>query len=145
MPTPFIDPSATSLRDAAFWLYVRQTLYNSTISQEPLDIDFSLELLPTPDSLMDTHPLAWLRIETAWANQILWNTACVANFCFSRPKLTDDAVTRAAGWQELWDRNEAWQKSRPKEFDPIGRGPAQDEHVFEDVWFTADWHGEYLC
>lgn len=142
MSIPFIDPSATTLRDAAFWIYVRQTLYNSTISQEPLDIDFSLELLPTPDLLMDSHSLAWLRSETAWANQVLWITANVANFCFSGSSMNNDAVTRAAAWQELWDRNQAWQKSRPKEFDPIGRGPAQDEHVFEDVWFTADWHGE---
>lgn len=101
---PFVDPSATSLRDAAFWLYVRQALYNSTISQEPLDIDFSLELMPTPDLLVDTHPLAWLRSETAWANQLLWLTAYVANFCFSGPKVTDDATTRAAAWQELWDK-----------------------------------------
>ncbi|KAF3032136.1 hypothetical protein E8E12_003617 [Didymella heteroderae] len=142
MPTSFIDPSATSLRDATFWIYVRQSLYNSTISQEPLDIDFSLELLPMSNSLMDTHPLAWLCRETAWANQMLWITACVANFCFSGPKITDNAVTRAAAWQDMWDRNQAWQKSRPKEFDPIGRGPAQDEHVFENVWFTADWHAE---
>ena len=102
----------------------------------------SLKRLPTPDSLIDTHPLAWLRSETAWANQILWITACVANFCFSGPKMTDDETTRAAAWQELWDKNQTWQKNRPKQFDPIGRGPAQDEHAFEDVWFTADWHGE---
>ncbi|KAJ4338886.1 hypothetical protein N0V87_003571 [Didymella glomerata] len=140
MTLPFIDPSATSLRDAAFWIYVRQILYNSTISQEPLDIDFSLELMPTPELLVDKHPLAWLRSETAWANQCLWLTACVANFCFSGPKTTEDASTRAAAWQELWDRNQAWQKKRPKEFDAIGRGPARDGHVFEDVWFTADWH-----
>ena len=51
MPERTIDPSATSLRDAAFWIYVRQSLYNATISQEPLDIDFSLELSPTVDNL----------------------------------------------------------------------------------------------
>lgn len=141
MPTPFIDPSATSLRDAAFWIYVRQCLYNSTISQEPLDIDFSLQLLPTPDALMDPHPLAWLRSETAWANQMLWITACVANFCFSGPKMTDDTVMRTAVWQELWDKNQTWQNSRPKDFDAIGFGPTRD-NLFQDIWFTADWHGE---
>lgn len=143
MSTPFIDPSATSLRDAAFWVYVRQSLYNSTISQEPLDINFSLQLLPIPDLLLDRHPLAWLCNETAWANELLWNTACAANFCFSGPNRTDDAITRATTWQELWDKNQSWQKSRPKAFDAIGRGPSQDEHVFEEIWFTADWHGEF--
>lgn len=143
MPTPFVDPSASLLRDAAFWIYVRQCLYNSTISQEPLDIDFSLQLLPTQDSLMRQHPLAWLRTETAWANHILWITARVANFCFSGVKTTDDAVTRAAAWQELWDGNQSWQSSRPKEFDAIGYGLTEDELVFPEIWFTADWHGEF--
>ncbi|UPX09939.1 uncharacterized protein EKO05_0000616 [Ascochyta rabiei] len=56
-----VDPSATTLRDAAFWVYVRQCLYNATISQEPLDIDFSIQIHPTADSIQDSHPLAWLR------------------------------------------------------------------------------------
>ncbi|CAG5187441.1 uncharacterized protein ALTATR162_LOCUS11719 [Alternaria atra] len=80
--TRFVDPSVPTFREAAFWVYVRQCLYNATISQQPLDIDFSLQLYPTPDSMQDLHPLAWLRLETAWSNQLLWNTAFVANFCF---------------------------------------------------------------
>ncbi|KAF2625063.1 hypothetical protein BU25DRAFT_441545 [Macroventuria anomochaeta] len=143
MSAPFADPSATSLRDAAFWLYVRQSLYNATINQESLDIDFSLQLSPTPDCMRDTHSLAWLRIETAWANQMLWITACVANFCFSGFKAQypqSETVRKEAQWQELWDRNQAWRNSRPHVFDPIGSGPADDGHVFPDIWFTADWH-----
>lgn len=145
MTTPFIDPSATTLADAGFWIYVRQALYNSTISQEPLDLDLSLQLLPTPGSLQDSHPLAWLRVKTAWANHILWNTALVADFCFSESKLpalySETArATRLQTWQELWDRNEAWRQNRPHEFDAIGEGPSNDSHVFRDIWFTADWH-----
>ena len=147
MSAPFVDPSATSLRDAAFWIYVRQSLYNATINQEPLDIDFSLQLCPTPECMNDSHSLAWLRVETSWANQMLWITACVANFCFSGPKAQcpqSETTSRETRWQELWDMNQAWQNSRPRKFDAIGCGPASNGHVFQDIWFTADWHGELL-
>ena len=142
----FVDPSASSLRDAAFWIYVRQSLYNATISQEPLDLDLTLTLHPTPDHMTDSHPLAWLRIETAWANQVLWITARVANFCFSGSKVpaTWRDVGRLQQWHDLWDANEKWRRERPSGFDAIGEGECADDHVFPDVWFTADWHGE-LC
>ena len=141
--TPFIHPAASTLRDAAFWVYVRQCLYNATISQKPLDLDFSLQLQPTPEEMQyDSHPLAWLSLETAWANQILWNTASVANFCFSDTKTPNELLPRAQQWQALWDKNQSWVTSRPSVFDPIGSGPAEDGHVFPDIWFTADWHGK---
>lgn len=142
MPTPIIDPTATTLGGAAFWIYVRQTLYNATISQEPLDLDFSIQLSPTADMIDDMHPLGWLRRETAWANQMLWTTACIANFCFSRPRREDDAASRASAWAELWARTQDWMSKRPKEFDPIGNGPPEKGAVFGYIWFTADWHGK---
>lgn len=142
MPERTIDPSATSLRDAAFWIYVRQSLYNATISQEPLDIDFSLQLSPTVDKISeDQHPLDWLRRASAWANHVLWTTATIANFCFSGPRRENNSTTRAQAWQELWDRNQDWVVRRPPDFDPIGRGPPADGEPFGCIWFTADWHG----
>lgn len=142
MSSRVIDPSATSLGDAAFWIYVRQSLYNATIGQEPLDLDFSIELSPTVDQLQNTHTLDWLRIQTAWANQILWTTACIANFCFSRPRRDDDVASRAAVWEGLWTRTQDWLRKRPKQFNPIGSGPPTGDAVFGEIFFTADWHGE---
>lgn len=141
MNTSFVDPSASTLHDAAFWIYVRQCMYNSTISQEPLDIDFSLSLSPTSDTIFASHPLTWLQVETTWANEILWITAGIANFCFSQ-KITDDTAKKAATWQELWDKNQSWQSSRPTQFDAIGSGPTEDGDVFPGIWFSADWHGK---
>lgn len=139
----FVHPAATTLRDAAFWIYVRQCLYNATVRQEPLDLDFSLQLHPTPDKIQrDSHPLAWLTIDTAWANQILWNTACVANFCFPNAQTQNDSPPRIQQWQELWDKNKTWLNSRPSQFDPIGTGSSGHGQVFSDIWFTADWHGK---
>ncbi|KAJ4985008.1 arca-like protein [Stagonosporopsis vannaccii] len=140
MTTSLVDPSATSLREAAFWIYVRQSLYNATISQESLDIDFGLKMQPTVDSFGDVFPLSWLRSETAWANSILWTTACVADFCFSGAKSEGNGVNRTTQWQELWERCQTWLKKRPKEFNAIGWGPAEEGQAFSEIWFTADWH-----
>lgn len=139
----YVDPSAPTLREAAFWVYVRQCLYTATINQRPPDLDFSLQLHPTPGSMQDSHPLARLRLETAWANQMTWNTALIANFCFEND-LQEERKNRITRWQELWDLIQAWKRDRPAGFDSIWNGPAAeaDKSCFPQMWFTADWHGE---
>jgi hypothetical protein len=140
--TRFIDPSVATFREAAFWVYVRQCLYNAVIRQQPLDLDFSLQLCPAPCSIQDLHPLAWLGLETAWSNQILWNTAYVANFCFSGTGTQSESITRLRQWQVLWEIIKLWHNSRPGTFDPIWSGPSTDGSMFPDIWFTADCHGK---
>jgi hypothetical protein len=140
--TRFVDPSASTFREAVFWVYVRQCLYNAVIRQQPLDIDFSLQLRPAPCSIQHLHHLAWLSLETAWSNQILWNTAYVANFCFSGTGTQSESTPRLRQWQELWEIIQIWHNSRPKSFDPIWWGPSTDGSVFPDIWFTADCHGK---
>lgn len=138
----YLDPSAPSLREAAFWVYVRQCLYTATINQQPPDVDFSLQLHPTPGSMQDSHPLARLRLETAWANQITWNTALIVNFCFERDP-SSERNNRVSRWHELWELVQSWSKDRPEGFDAIWYGPASEiaDSCFPQMWFTADWHG----
>ncbi|KAH6637472.1 hypothetical protein C7974DRAFT_141897 [Boeremia exigua] len=134
----YVDPSAPTLREASFWVYVRQCLYTATTNQQPLDVDFSLQLHPTPGSMQDSHPLARLRLETAWANQMTWNTALIVNFCFETNP-SRDRNSRLARWRELWDLVQSWGRDRPEGFSPIWQGPAEDS-CFSHIWFTADWH-----
>ncbi|KAF2851093.1 hypothetical protein T440DRAFT_68060 [Plenodomus tracheiphilus IPT5] len=136
----FVDPSAPTLREAAFWVYVRQCLYNATINQTTLDIDFSLQLHPTPSSMRDSHPLARLRLETAWCNQMVWNTACVVNFCYESADPQTERIHRPQRWQELWDLIQAWNNERPEAFNAIFDGTSGDESAFRVILFTADWH-----
>ena len=139
--TQFVDPSASDLREAAFWIYVRQSLYNATIHQRPLDVDFSLGLYPAPDSIRESYPWAWLGSETAWANQILWNTASVAQFCFKGTR-TQSGAAWDTQRRVLWDKTQKWHEDRPRAFDPIGSGPPMDGCVFPNIWFASDWHGK---
>lgn len=139
----FVDPSAPTLREAAFWIYVRQCLYSATINQQPLDIDFSLKLHPTPNSMRDSHPLARLRLETAWSNQMVWLTACVVNFCFEATDPYAERSCRSQRWQELWDLVHAWIDERPEAFNAIFEGDTGETSAFREIWFTADWHGKH--
>ncbi|KAF1838026.1 hypothetical protein BDW02DRAFT_595117 [Decorospora gaudefroyi] len=137
----YVDPSAPTLREAAFWVYVRQCLYTATVNQTPPNVDFGLQLHPTPGSMRDAHPLARLRLETAWANQMTWNLACIVNFCFdgSDPQ-AEKGAPKMRRWQELWDLVETWMKDRPDGFNAIYETPAAEPGSLPQIWFTADWH-----
>jgi hypothetical protein len=140
----YLDPSAPTLREAAFWVYVRQCLYTATINQQQPDIDFSLQLHPRAEVMRDSHPLARLRLETAWSNQMTWNTALAVNFCFEGNDPRNDRTDKVRRWQEIWDLVQQWAKGRPEGFEPIWQGPAAHDCPFPEIWFTADWHGTYL-
>jgi hypothetical protein len=136
----FVDPSAPTLREAAFWVYVRQCLYVSTINQQPPNIDFSLQLHPTPVSMQTADPLARLLSETAWANQMTWTLAHVVNYCFDGSDQRGERANKSHRWQELWDQVEKWATDRPVSFDPIWQGEAAAKSPIPEIWFTSDWH-----
>ena len=113
-------------------------MYNATINQQPPNVDFSLKLHPEPSSMKDHHPLAKLRLETAWANQMTWFCARVTNFCFDKSTAMEPGL-RMKNWQTLWDEVQSWKTDRPTSFDPIFIGQAEHS-VFPEMYFTADWH-----
>lgn len=88
--------------------------------------------------MQDAPPLARLRLETAWANQMTWNLAHVVNYCFDP---NAEANNRGRRWQELWDQVDKWSKEKPEGFNPIWQGKANEHGIFPEVWFTTDWHG----
>jgi hypothetical protein len=94
--------------------------------------------------MQDSHPLARLRLETAWANQMTWNTALIVNFCFETNPQTERS-SRIGQWHELWDLVQKWAKERPEGFDAIWQGSASETEgsCFPQMWFTADWHGTF--
>ena len=132
---PSVDPSAPGLRDAAFWVYMRQCLYNACINQQAPNVDFSLTLLPIP-SLGSADSL---RSETAWANTMTWICATVVQFSFGSD--AQDPSTRMPKWQELNKAVEDWATSRPPSFNPIWQGDGScDGNPFPEYYFAADWH-----
>jgi hypothetical protein len=132
---PCVDPSAPGLREAAFWIYMRQCLYNACINQQAPNVDFSLTLLPIPGP----GSADALRSETAWANTMTWICATIVQFCFGSH--TQEPSNRMLKWQELSNAVEDWARSRPRSFDPIWQsdGPC-DGSSFPEYYFAADWH-----
>ena len=118
---------------------MRQCLYTSTINQQPPNVNLSLRLYPDPSSMTDHHPLAKLRLDTAWANQMSWNCARVANFCFEKGPTIDTGI-RMKSWQNLWNEVQSWKRNRPRSFDPVWSGHSETS-TFPEIFFTADWHG----
>ncbi|KAJ5665175.1 uncharacterized protein N7477_007623 [Penicillium maclennaniae] len=132
-----MDPSAPRLRHAAFWVYLRQCLYNACVHQQAPNVDSDLVLIPPPgggDSLSN------LDSETAWANTMTWICVTVVHFCFGSSY--PEPSTRMCRWQELSDTVESWLSTRPSTFDPIWQSEAVpgSGNPFPEIWFTADWH-----
>lgn len=132
-----VDPSTPELRQAAFWVYMRQCLYNACVHQQAPNVDLTLVLVPPPGG---GDPLGDLRSETAWANTMTWICATVVSFCFG--SAYPEPSTRVHRWQELSEAVEGWLSNRPGTFDPIWYSEAApgSGNPFPEIWFTADWH-----
>lgn len=138
-----VNPDAPTMRDASFWVYVRQSLYNATINQQPPDIDLSLELDPIPAAMNSEDPLDALKKETAWANQITWHCASIVKFCFDRTNPFETS-SRMRRWNHLWDNLKTWKRDRPDAFDPVWSGFVEETTAIPEIWFAADWHGMFI-
>lgn len=118
------DPSlpASGLRQASFWIGLRQDIYMAFVNQRPLKtkLDHSFidrSLTPADD---DT-----------WAKRILINTAEIENFCFG------DNEQPVSTYRRLKEYDESWLDSRPLSWLPLSyRAP--DEacgEVFPEIWY----------
>ncbi|KAG9701412.1 hypothetical protein KCU76_g11, partial [Aureobasidium melanogenum] len=126
-----IDPTSPGLREAAFWVYVRQCLYNACVFQQPPNIDLHHELSPTPHSWDGSSKL---RSETAWANNMTWICVTVVHFCFGKD--SHEPSARMLKWQELSIALESWRNTRPDTFDPIWQcAEPTDDCPFPEIRF----------
>ncbi|CAI7671334.1 unnamed protein product [Penicillium pancosmium] len=132
-----VDPSTPGLRQAAFWVYMRQCLYNACVHQQAPNVDLNLALIPPPGG---GDPLSDLKSETAWANTMTWICATVIHFCFGSSY--PEPSTRMRRWQELSETVESWLSTRPSTFDPIWYSEPVPEsgNPFPEIWFATDWH-----
>lgn len=136
-----LNPSSPTLSQAAFWVFVRQALYNACVNQQSPNLDFSLIVLPPPST--DTTNVN-VETETAWANAITWICARVVKFCFGDTASLPGGEARQQRWYELSQSIQNWQNSKPGTFDPIwcAQPDHSSENPFPEIWFTSDWHGQ---
>ncbi|KAI9820798.1 MAG: hypothetical protein M1827_005169 [Pycnora praestabilis] len=117
--------AAGSLRQAAFWVGLRQEIYIAFVNQrsiqpalEHCNIDRSFE--PTDDC--------------TWANRIVVHCAEVLRFCFGEGEHT------TVRWADLMQYLQQWSDLKPSSFTPIfyRESDYSKGQVFPELWYLGD-------
>ncbi|KAK5305197.1 hypothetical protein LTR99_002739 [Exophiala xenobiotica] len=115
--------SAGGLREASFWLFLRQ------------DIDVALSQQRLPKLNLDAFSaglnLQGPACDHTWANRIVWITAEVLRFLFG-PQRSQDKLN------ELVEKTESWMYNKPASFRPLYI--AKERGVFPEIYYTRPWH-----
>ncbi|MCJ1251126.1 hypothetical protein MMC30_008357 [Trapelia coarctata] len=118
----------SGLRQAAFWVALRQEIYISFVNQRVVRWD--LERTPLDRSFDPTD-------DCTWANRIVLRCAEILKFCFDTEG--DHTVARWAGLREYCER---WRSSLPESFSPIYFAEPNPENgdVLPQIWHIGDSH-----
>ena len=121
------------LGHAAFWVFVRQDIYMSLLSQRPLKVDLNgwKERLSFDLGFDATN-------DCTWAQRMVWIVAEVVSSCFGG----EDGVRSRKGWDDLREKTDKWNLTRPKSFDPILYRPRDPEakRWFPEYRLGHPWH-----
>ncbi|KAK8203410.1 hypothetical protein M8818_005301 [Zalaria obscura] len=118
-------PSAGGLRQASFWIFIRQDL-DVALSQQ---CGLKLNLETYAHQMSYNMPSD----DWGWANKMVWITAEVVAYSFGCEK------TRPR-YEELVVKTKMWLEQRPKSFQPLYVGHSRP---FSAVYYSQPWHGEY--
>ncbi|KAL5316735.1 hypothetical protein ACEPPN_015786 [Leptodophora sp. 'Broadleaf-Isolate-01'] len=118
------DPSipASGLRQASFWIGLRQDIYMAFVNQRPLKTKLDHSFIDRSFTPAD---------DDTWAKRILINTAEIENFCFS------DNEQPVSTYRRLKEYDERWLESRPLSWLPLSyRAPNEAcGEVFPEIWY----------
>ncbi|KAL2007462.1 hypothetical protein VTN00DRAFT_8900 [Thermoascus crustaceus] len=120
------------LGHAAFWVFVRQDIYMSLLSQRPLKVDLAGwdERLSFDLGFDATN-------DCTWANCMTWIVAEIVGFCFGGDTLNN------ANWEAARAKTERWNLCRAKSFDPILviNRDKDAKQYFPEIRLGHPWHG----
>jgi hypothetical protein len=116
--------TAGGIRQASFWIFLRQDIDVALSHQRPLKLNLEAY---APQMDADVPWDDW-----AWANRMVWITAEIVAFAFAR----DKSQSRL---DELKTKTEDWWRQKPDSFRPlhVARGA-----VFPEIHFVRPWHGK---
>lgn len=117
--------TAGGLREASFWLFLRQDIDVALSQQRLLKLD-----LEAFSAGLDLQGPA---CDHTWANRIVWITAEVLTFLFGSQRSQDKL-------SELIEKTESWMYGKPASFRPLY--VSEEGGVFPEIYYTRPWHGE---
>ena len=117
--------TAGGLREASFWLFLRQDIDVALSQQRLLKLDL--------DAFSAGLDLQGPACDHTWANRIVWITAEVLRLLFG-PKKSQDKLN------ELVEKTESWMYNKPASFRPLY--VSKERGVFPEIYYTRPWHGE---
>ncbi|KAE9373884.1 hypothetical protein N431DRAFT_374527 [Stipitochalara longipes BDJ] len=113
---------ASGLRQASFWVGLRQEIQMSFVNPRPIKTKLDHSFIDKSFSPAD---------DDTWAKRIIVNTAEVVNFCFGEEE------RNISVYQKLKDYDSQWLESRPLSFLPLAYRAADPDcgEVFPEAWY----------
>lgn len=120
---------ASGLRQASFWIGLRQEIYMAFVSQRPVKTKLDHSFIDRSFGESD---------DDTWAKRILVHCAEVENFCFGEGEMDVE------GWRRLREYDEKWLDGRPLSFLPLSYRAAEPERgeCFPEIWYMNHAVGE---
>lgn len=116
--------TAGGVRQAAFWIFVRQDLNVALEHQRPPKLEL--------EKYISQVELATPTDDWAWANRMVLITAEIAAYTFGSDR---SAIT----WEGLKSKVCTWFRCKPESMQPLYVGPTSP---FPIVYYSRPWHGE---
>jgi hypothetical protein len=127
------SPSGGGLREAAYWVYLRQDIYMAILNQRPMKVGVSS--ISIPEMVLSTSYTS----DCVWAKRMVAIMARIVAFCFGNgPKSVGE-------WDNLRTLLHDWNARKPTSFEPYYYRERNLEtgQYWPEYWLTADWHGTY--
>jgi len=129
------------LREATAWLCLRQDIYISLVTQQPLRTNL-IKFLCSGVFAENNED------DFAWANRMVFLLArlLACAFCGGEAPSNNNSRNNATAdiWSELEEEIEQWQLKRPVSFDPIRFTPRsqEEEYRLPQIWMLSAVHGK---
>lgn len=119
------------LGEAASWVSLRQDIYVSIVSKQPISIDLRI--------YEQSHAFE-RRDDGAWSNVMVYIFARVLALVFAPAHQQSTAE-----WQELEMKIDEWYITKPKSFDPISfyRPTSSKDRSYREIWMLNSFHGTF--
>ncbi|OCL13497.1 hypothetical protein AOQ84DRAFT_283017 [Glonium stellatum] len=120
--------SSGGLGEAAAWLCLREDIYVSLVSQQPLKTQLDGYCKSQTFQRDD---------DVSWANRMVFLLAKVLSYAFQHNIIVD-----AMSWEKMDEEVEKWQLEKPATFSPILFKPRsrEDRRALPEVWMLSSFH-----